>query len=137
MKIIDLLNKIANGEEVPKEIKYNACLFAFERQSQDYYCEEFGNLFEYLINEHRTGEFLNDKVEIIKDKPFNKRVEEIYNRHIDYIYGEEDEKISKDIKWYLIDEQEKEKTKIAQINMNFKIIREKMGEIIDYINKEK
>ena len=72
MKVIDLLNKIANGEEVPKEIKYNACLFAFERQSQDYYCEEYGNLFEYLINEHRTGEFLNDEVEPMEDKKIRK-----------------------------------------------------------------
>ena len=101
MKVIDLLNKIANGEEVPKEIKYNACLFAFERQSQDYYCEEYGNLFEYLINEHRTGEFLNDEVELMEDKKIEKLIfdkdctcewnfGEVYekiNEIIDYING--------------------------------------------------
>ena len=54
---------------------------------------------------------LNDEVEIIEDK------------------------INKDIKWYFIEEQENEKTKIAQINMNFKILREKLTEIIDKLNE--
>ena len=65
MKIIDLLNKIANGEEVPKEIRYRGCLFAFDNEMQDYYCERYGNLFEYLISEEKTSAFLNNKVEIV------------------------------------------------------------------------
>lgn len=114
----------------------------YDHNKQDYlgyYSNGNGEwLFQYLFDRCRNTEhFINDEVEVIEDKPFNKRVEEIYNRHIDYIYDKEDKKISKDIKWYLIEEQEREKTKIAQINMNFKIIREKMGEIIDKINKEK
>ena len=75
MKVIDLLNMISKGEEVPKEIKYNGCLFAFERQTQDYYCEEYGNLFEYLTNEHRTGEFLNEEVEIIEEDNTIKKID--------------------------------------------------------------
>ena len=36
MKIIDLLNKIANGEEVPYEIKYNGRLYKWRRDIGDY-----------------------------------------------------------------------------------------------------
>ena len=135
MKVIDLLNKIANGEEVPKKIKVGNIIWSFDKKEKTYF---MNNTNIQLFYAEKITKRLNDEIEVIEEgKPFNKRVEEIYNRHIDYIYGEEDEKISKDIKWYLIDEQEKEKTKIAQINVNFKIIREKMREIIDYINKEK
>lgn len=116
MKIIDLLNKIANGEEIPKEIKYNACLFAFERQSQDYYCEEYGNLFEYLINEHRTGEFLNDEVEVI----------------------EEDKKIKKfELPKFINEGENTTDSQIWNLNINLCYTRDKINEIIDYINKEK
>ena len=66
MKVIDLLNKIANGEEVPKKIKYKGWSFTFDRQPQDYYSEVYGNLFEYLINEMRISEFINNEVEIIE-----------------------------------------------------------------------
>ena len=39
MKIIDLLNKIANGEEVPKQIKYRDWLYEFEKDCNDYMCQ--------------------------------------------------------------------------------------------------
>ena len=32
MKIIDLLNKIANGEEVPKKIKYKGSIYTYLEQ---------------------------------------------------------------------------------------------------------
>jgi hypothetical protein len=109
MKIIDLLNKIANGEGVPKKIKYN---------NTDYYLYDNYSYLTFAKTRFFDSIYfkeLNDEVEII----------------------EEDKGISKDIKWYLIEEQEKEETKIAQINMNFRIMREKMAEIIDKINEEK
>jgi len=108
MKVIDMLDRIANGEEVPhfrvSEVEYflndRRCLREKEedRPSED---------TQWFIDE----EWLNKEVEIIEDK------------------------INKDIKWYFIEEQEKEKTKIAQINMNFKILREKLTEIIDKLNE--
>lgn len=53
----------------------------------------------------------------------------------DDILTEEDKKIDKEIEWYFIEEKESEKMKIAQINMNFKILREKLIEIIDKLNE--
>ena len=68
MKVIDLLNKIANGEEVPKKIKYHNDIHILQKSNSTkplncYYCKEshchlFGTFYDYD---------LNDEVEIIKD----------------------------------------------------------------------
>ena len=73
MRIIDLLNKIANGEEVPKKIRYKT--FELERtQSEEVkrlYVDEQGMFFpEYYSFD------LNDEVEIIEE---NKKIENIYH----------------------------------------------------------
>ena len=36
MKIIDLLVKIANGEEVPKKIKWEDTIYAYSESDKDY-----------------------------------------------------------------------------------------------------
>jgi hypothetical protein len=101
MKVIDLLNKIANGEKI-EPIDYKG-----EKSLTYYLFDKCGK----ECDDTNLADILNDEVEII---------------------GEE---INKDIKWYFIEEQETEKTKIAQINMNFKILREKLTEIIDKLNE--
>ena len=60
MKVIDLLNKIANGEEVPKRIYY------FNRE---FYLKEntyFGDTFTLM--HYIQEEDLNDEVEIIEEE---------------------------------------------------------------------
>ena len=74
MKIIDILNKIANGEEVPKKIKYDARIMEYDHNKQDYngyYSNGNGNwLFQYLFDKCRdTKHFINDEVEIIEERP--------------------------------------------------------------------
>ena len=72
MKVIELLNKIANGEEVPEKIKYENNFLYFDNEDNEdnnyhatfnYYDEE-GNseLFTGWV-----GEYLNDEVEIIEE----------------------------------------------------------------------
>ena len=63
MKIIDLLNKIANGEEVPKEIKYNNINYYWCNQCKIYERIEDGrkDLYNDLDN-------LNDEVEILEEE---------------------------------------------------------------------
>ena len=72
MKVIDLLNKIANGEEVPKKIKVLDDIY--------YYCgeDETGNCY-YSEPEGCGGirlsfntSQLNNEVEIIEDKKIEK-----------------------------------------------------------------
>lgn len=118
MKVIDLLNKIANGEEVPKEIRYRGCLFAFDNETQDYYCERYGNLFEYLINEERTSAFLNNKVEIVGVNKI-KKIKLCYSPDIDEeIFYEDEDKPNHCILG----------------DAGTKLLINKINEIIDYIN---
>ena len=126
MKVIELLTKIANGEEVPKVIKSEGHYYNYNELEKDYY-EGMGYDYEYLLKNISINN-LNDEVEIIEeDKPFNERVEEIYNRHIDYIYDKEDRKIEKLREPFLQEE-----------TLNYvKLLKSKINELIDYINKEK
>lgn len=81
MKIIDLLVKIANGEEVPKKIKYDGLELIYSNLKQDYmryYSNGNGDyLFQYLFDKCRsTTHFINDEVKIIEDEP-KMRIKEI------------------------------------------------------------
>ena len=78
IKIIDLLNKVANGEEVPQEIRYNNIIRYFDKYDQDYKNDEKGTdlyLF-FSVLTSGTGELLikrlNEEVEIIGNTPKNK-----------------------------------------------------------------
>ncbi len=108
MKVIDLLNKIANGE-APKKIKYN---------NTDYYL--YDN-YSYLRNDKSrffdTIYFkeLNDEVEIIEE---DKKIEnlDIYN---------------------CFEQMGNSVIAQKRLDENFTDISDKINEIIDYINKEK
>ena len=65
MKIIDLLNKIANGEEVPKKIKFNGFVWTYDIYNKRYY-EGKSLLFNVLG--HYKGIILNDEVEILEEE---------------------------------------------------------------------
>lgn len=76
MKVIDLLNKIANDEEVPKQIKYESHYFNYNELEKDYY-EGMGYEYEYLLKNCLTTN-LNDEIEIIEDTPKeDKKIEKI------------------------------------------------------------
>lgn len=74
MKVIDLLNKIAKGEEVPKKIIIGE--YKYE------YCERLDEMFNYKnidTNDYLTEDWfieniLNDEVEIIEE---DKDIEEL------------------------------------------------------------
>ena len=76
MKVIDLLNKIANGEEVPKMIKYDTLNYMFRNYD---YKEMHGELIDEQTSFMERIDFykLNDEVEIIeeekKTKPLTKK----------------------------------------------------------------
>ena len=71
IKIIDLLNKIANGEEVPKKIKYEKDTY-IHIDNYCYYCEDT-NL---ILSDRIFAEYskLNDEVEILEE---TKKIEKI------------------------------------------------------------
>ena len=96
IKIIDLLNMISKGEEVPKKIKYNDEEFTFtgyDSASQNYH-NELEDLLEVL-----DGSMLNDEVEILYDKDEIKEIIELINTKYkdyytdDYITGDDVKKL--------------------------------------------
>jgi tRNA G46 methylase TrmB len=66
MKVIDLLNKIANVEEVPKKIKYEGDIY-IHTDNYCYFCKETNK----ILSQNIYAEFsrLNDEIEIIEDTP--------------------------------------------------------------------
>lgn len=68
MKVIDLLIKIANGEEVPKRIKYNDVIYWYDETDDN----EIARYVD-IHNEWLFGDaYLNDEIEIIEDIPKEK-----------------------------------------------------------------
>ena len=71
MKIIDLLNKIANGEEVPKKIKFMGNEFIWRQDLVRYIlvgCED-GNIAGHTLTDMRNiFACLHDTVEIIEEE---------------------------------------------------------------------
>ena len=78
MKVIDLLNKIANGEEVPKKFKWCDDEWVYNNSaSKNYFndnnCEDLFTVID--------GSALNDEVEIIEE---DKEIENIHFSVYDY-----------------------------------------------------
>lgn len=70
MKVIDLLNKIANGEEKPEKIKHNAIIYEMENSSAGngyVFRGSRGNKWFVNSNDFEDADFLNSEVEIIED----------------------------------------------------------------------
>ena len=66
IKVIDLLNKIANREKVPKKIKHNSVVYNWDKKGYLHYEDENTGERAFLEG-YRTDMCLNDKVEIIEE----------------------------------------------------------------------
>ena len=67
IKVIDLLNKIANGKVVPKKIKVGNIIATFNERLKHYEtgdCEEYYTDYLFI-----SPVGLNDEIEIIEDTP--------------------------------------------------------------------
>lgn len=93
MKIVDLIIKIANGEEMPKKIIYKNITYEYDEKNEDYYsCYDRG-LFEYLFG--YDVQFLNNEIEIIEEP---KKVEIPKHLSNEFIQHLDDMIIDNDIK---------------------------------------
>lgn len=112
MKVIDLLNKIANGEEVPKEIKYDGLKWNFE-EDKLYYSDNI-----WLDDYCNLSQCLNDEVEIIGE---DKKIEKIKILNCDnYVKKENYETI----------------LTMQEIALDIQTLRHKLDEIIDYLEEK-
>ena len=92
IKIIYLLVKIANGEQVPEKIKYENKIWEYDAYSNDYKGEDIW-LFEELFEYKRTIEFINDDVEIIEEPKKIKKIEIYEDSNGHYFYDKHCKKI--------------------------------------------
>ena len=65
MKVIDLLNKIANGEEVPKKVKYKGLYWEYDKNYDDYRDNEDDWVFG--MSNYDITRMLNNEVEILEE----------------------------------------------------------------------
>ena len=117
MKIIDLLNKIANGEEVPKKIKYEDEKFVFSDKTHQYYVGDNSNDINTYYNnslKERLYDFiyLNDEVEILEEE---KKIPEKIRHDACWIYDDETNQLEK-------------------ITLKDDLILNKLDDIIDYLD---
>lgn len=117
MEVIDLLNKIANKEEMPQKIIYGYCEYVYNPDIQDYQNKDGLELFSYLFSNEEN--VLLREVEIIEE---DKEIEEILiqaNREVRY---------------------RKDKFIEGLLNHFYEMdleVREKLNEIIKEVNKIK
>lgn len=109
MKVIDLLNKIANGEDAPKEIIYGGWRWHI---SFDGYYNHIINekLTNYILRSEDWKEYLNTEIKIGNVKKNTKN------------------KVEKLTRWFEDDELED-----ARYNTEVKIVN-KINELIDKVN---
>lgn len=114
IKIIDLLNKISNGEKIPKKIKYGKDTY-IHIDNYCYYCEDT-NL---ILSDRIFAEYskLNDEIEIIEE---DKKIEKLDIK--------QEKNIKNNWKWKLNN---------YCISTPQKIMADKINELIDEINNLK
>jgi len=113
IKIIDLLVRIANENEIPEKIKYKDYIYWYDKNWKDYKNAQV-EFTSYLIScKYHTTDFLNEEVEIIEDT----------SKKIEYF---DDYKINA----RCFDEL------VKSINLYIELNTNKINEIIDKVNGE-
>ena len=83
MKIIELLNKINNEEEVPEKIKFDNTVFEFEENKKEYSFQHENGDYETLLyrvmSTHFIRSLLRAEVEVIEE---NKEIKELDNMQL-------------------------------------------------------
>ena len=77
MTVIQLLNKIANGIDIPLQIKYDNDIWKYDEMARDYLLiDKSGE--EYLICEELNLMYaLNEEVEVVEEEQEDKKIEKI------------------------------------------------------------
>lgn len=115
IKIIDLLNRIADGEELPKKIKYDSKTYCIDDFEHFYINDDNKGLFEEIFYTYNDYDSLNEKVEIIEE---DKKIEKIEDLNSDYYVK------ARDCMGFT-----------KEIALDIKTIKDKINEIIDVINR--
>lgn len=91
IRVIDLLNKIANNEELPKKIKYKNNIYEYDGETQNY-CSPINMIWDFLIGKDIVA-LLNDEVEIIEEPKKIEKIEIYEDLDGHYFLNNRDKKI--------------------------------------------
>ena len=127
IKVIDLLNKIANGEELPKKIKWDDMIFTLGIIREVPTLKTANNID---IIEFIRARYLNDEAEIIEDAEEDKEIEKLdvaLLGQCDNWLEKRDVNIKSDFELnpYIIE----------NIRENTLYFQRKINEVIDVVNK--
>lgn len=133
MTVIQLLNKIANGEEVPKIIKYKNVIWYFNKKYKTYF---MNNTEIELFYIEKITERLNDEIEIIEEPQEHKIPEKL-----DIVLLDQSDnwtrKYNKNLKDFESAHIELNPYVIDVIRQNTLEFQSKINEIIDYLEVNK
>ena len=122
IKIIDLLNKIYNHEDMPGKIVLNNRNWLYDSEYQEYFDEEGNSLIDFSFNDltYNTRDFLNTEVKIIEE---NKKIRKLSWQQVGFqgCYG--DERTLKDV--------------VLDFNEQNNKIGKKINELVEEVNKLK
>lgn len=110
MKVIDLLNKIADGN-IPKNIRFNDMFMTYDEKKQNYF-SKFGNEIDW---KYTVMEYINDEIEIIDEE----------DKDIPLIPDDE----------LIILKQSKTVDMQYAIDFNFRVVEEKINQIATEFNE--
>lgn len=82
MKIIDLVAKYVNAEEMPKKIRYDGSIFEYNEFQEDYMPESGENGLLDLVR--MFGSFTED-IEIIEEKPTVEKLEDRIEKALEFL----------------------------------------------------
>ena len=93
IKIIDLFNKIANNEKLPKKIRYFGEIYEYSEEMKFYYQNGFSMYRDFFTE----GNYLNDEIEIIEEEKEIEKIGKIYDGFTDSYYDTCLEKVIKKV----------------------------------------
>ena len=151
MKVIDLLNKIANGEQPKKIVTNNETLIWNEKRHTYQWVDYSSICWDWYVEENR----LNDEVEILEEEKENKPLTKKDIEALGYACGEiqkcftngwtkslenkplEEKKIPEKLStWFSVETKQSKELNIEYANTNFENMYEKINEIIDYFKSK-
>lgn len=135
MKIIDLLNKISNGEEPPKKIIHNNFIYTY---TDNGYYDEIAD--DYLFDAYYVNDILNDEVEILETTIKIEKIDENKMQELGVVELYKPDKIEKSDRIEKIDLYTNARCggnmTIQEKDYNWREITNKFNEIIDKLNKD-
>ena len=139
MKIIDLLNKIANEHKVPEKIKFNDYEYLYHDKEHGYCRPAYDCTYICFDTDFNIYEVLNDEVEILEEEPRDIEVCGSLFTRSEYdklAHSEEEKKIPEKLFFTHISNYNDQSVINNNFNNYFKKTQETINQLIDYLKSK-